>query len=196
MINSHQLKNVVLKFFFIFSVGFEFAHGNGLRVIRPTVNEAEWEKELITIVKGYQDSEKEHQTSKIIPLFIAIKLDLGEPVAEYGAVIQEFAYVYSEVQNKKEEIIRCITVLGRSPYENRRWSRFDVITENDKPISNVLVLKPSIDITEQITEYSKKLIGPLGARDHIISIILFDKSASEVFGKKLEDVQIISIFAR
>lgn len=192
-----HIPRITLAWIYLFLVaGFEFAAGSGLSVVRPSLDEVEWAKELTAAIKIYQDNEKVHPISKIVPLFIVVKLNLGEPIAEYGAVIREFAYIYSEVKNKNGEIVRSITVLARSPYEDRRWRRFDVIIENEESISNVLVLKPSIDIAQQITEYSKKLIGPLGVRDHIISIILFDEGASEVLGKRLDNEQIRSIFPR
>jgi hypothetical protein len=187
---------MVVTILVILTVGFEFAAGNGLRVVRPALDEAEWANEQNAIIKAYQDNEKNRPILKIVPLFIAVKLNLGEPIAEYGAVIREFAYIYSEAKNQKGEIVRSVTVLARSPYEDRRWSRFDSIIENEESMSNNLVLKSSVDVTGQITDYSKKLIGPLGVRDYIISVILFDEGASEVLGKKLDDEQIRRLFLR
>ncbi len=185
---------MLVKTLFILAVGFEFAAGGGMRVVRPTSEDAEWAKEKDAVTKVYQDIEKNHTISKIVPLFVAVKLILGEPVAEYGAVIREFAYVYSEVKNKNGEVVRRITVLGRSPYEDRRWRQIEIIIEGEESVSNVLVIKPSIEVIGQLTTHSKKIIGSLGLRDHITSIIFFEKGASEVFGKVLDDEQLRSVF--
>lgn len=196
MITSNTSKRILTRILLILAVSFEFTSGSGLRVVRPARDEAEWAKENNAVIKAYQDNEKNRPILEIVPLFIAVKLNLGEPTADYGAVIREFAYIYSKAKNKNGEIIRSITVLARSPYEDRRWSRFDSITENEESLSNNLVLKSSVDIIGQITDYSKKLIGPLGVRDYIISIVLFDEGASEVLEKKLDDEQVGSIFSR
>lgn len=185
---------MLVKALLILLIGVEFAAGSGLRVVRPISDDAEWSKEVNAVTKGYQDTEKNLAISRIVPLFIAVKINLGEPVSKYGAAIREYAYVYSEGEDKNGEIFRKITVLGRSPYEDRCWRRIEVIIEGEESVSNVLLIKPSMDIMEQFTNYSKKIIGPLGSRDHIISLIYFDKGASGVFGKELDDEQLKSVF--
>jgi hypothetical protein len=192
--NFHHVKPIIIKITCILVASHQFVAGGGLRVVRPTLDEVEWAKERDTLTKSYRDNEKSHAISKIVPLFIAVKLNLGEPVAEYGAVLREFAYVYSEVKDKNEEIVRKITVLGRSPYEDRRWGQIEIIVEGEEAVSSVLVIKPSVDFTEQLTNHSKKIIGPLGLRDHMISIIFFEKGVSEVLGKLLDDEQLKSVF--
>ncbi len=192
---SYKFRALLSKVLCVLAAVCDFAAGSGLRVVRPVPDQVEWIQERNGIIKCYVDSNKDNPPSKVVPLFIAVKLNLGDPIVEYGAVIREFAYVYSENKNKNGTIKRSITVLARSPYEDRIWSRFDIIIENDESLSNVLALKPEADITGQVTVYSKQIIGPLGLRNHIISVIFFDNGATEVFGKKLDDEVIRSIFS-
>ena len=192
---NYKLRAFLSKVLCVLATVCDFAAGGGLRVVHPVPDQLEWMQERNGIIKCYVDSNKDNPPSKVVPLFIAVKLNLGDPIVEYGAVIREFAYVYSENKNKNGTINRSITVLARSPYEDSIWSRFEIFIENNESISNVLALKPEADITGQVAVYSKQIIGPLGLCDHIISVVFFDKGATEVFGKKLDDEVIKSIFS-
>jgi len=193
---ANVMKNIFLRILCVFVAGCGLVAGDGLRVVRPAAEEKDWSKECEAIIQSYRNELKPASDAKIILLFTAVKLGLSESVDRDGAALHEFAFVYSEVSNGKESATRKITVLVRSPYEDRRWeTEFVSLKEGEKPLTNVLVLKPSIDVVAQISEYAKQVI--IGGRlDHIISVICFERGEEQVFGKKLEDDAIRQIFSK
>lgn len=167
--------------------------GEGFRIIRPTSADEAWSKEKEEIVSMFREKRAIPQGSKVSLLFIAVHLGLSESVPENGAVIHEFASIYSENQENGKDPKRSITLLSRAPFGDRNWQMDFFVLGIDSSMTNVLELKPG-DPVAQLKSFTERHITAPGRLDHIISVILFESGTSEVFGDKMDDKMLKSMF--
>lgn len=187
-------------FFALLLLGAGFQFCNAEIVATPThlfrvgPQFVEWGKESDALIDCYRKELKPPEDTKIVPLFICAHLGLGEPVGEYGARVIELAFVYSETKLENGTQERKIVVLHRSPYQNRRWTWSEVaaIVEGEDDVMAYILLQQSGDLHKQLSAFVMNIIH-VGERDHVISMIVFDKGVSKVFGKELDGKALLAL---
>lgn len=177
----------------IFSCG-QLLESGGTAIVKPESDWTAWSDESKLIVKYFRDAIKPPEDAKVVLLFVAAKLGLNDSVREKGVALNEFAFVYTESKNDDGSKIRNITVLTRAPYLDRQWMAESVnIIEGRAPLGNILILNDKADVHTQLSQYAKRIIPPSGSLDHIIAMIVFEKSFIDVIGRALNTEEILDL---
>ena len=142
------------------------------RIFRVTPQFSEWLSESDVIVKCFLEELKVPAESKIVPLFITVRLGLFGPIGENGPTVDEYAFIYSETPRQDASLEKKITVFVRSPYQNRKWRTEEMvnIVEQGDSLVSVLKLDDKLDLYKQVSSYSKKINAPISSNFHTIKL--------------------------
>lgn len=162
-------------------------------IIRADPKSVDWANASELIVQSFRKSLNPPADAKIVPLFIAVQLMLGDPVSEFGARLTEIAFVYSENIHKGDTPTRHIYVLVRSPYEVREWKWEPILKmpEGEDAVKGSVILKVPGDRYGEISNYARKVTEPANSGEHIIHITTFEESIKEIFGKVLDNAALL-----
>lgn len=137
---------------------------------------------------------------RVEPIMLAVVLQPGDPIEKYGASMFEFLFVELIGKNVSGQTERCLAVLTRSPYEDRKWNILDVSGVNaTPPLLPILQLPSGGDAKKSVLNYVKKVFEPgicMGTRESVVNVVIYDSDLTALIGDKITDIELRALFAR